>query len=89
MTPDVCPNCGAEVPRATPKPVPNAARMNKPAGRKTAYASQLGLPDENFDYDKYIKREFAGEKVVPRGIHWFWWLVALLVLSAFAYLWLR
>ena len=88
MSPDVCPNCGAEVPRNA-KACPECGSDEQTGWSETAYASQLGLPDENFDYDKFIKREFAGEKVVPRGIHWFWWLVALLVLSAFAYLWLR
>jgi hypothetical protein len=31
-----------------------------------------------------VQREFAGKKSpVPRGIHWFWWLVAVGLLVAF------
>jgi len=36
-----------------------------------AHASGLNLPDENFDYDGFVKREFGGKSPVPHGIHWF------------------
>jgi hypothetical protein len=40
-----------------------------------------GLPEEDFNYSDYVKREFGGEKPVPRGISRFWWVIALLVLA--------
>jgi hypothetical protein len=49
----------------------------------------LDLPDENFDYDDFVKRELGGKSPVPRGIHWFWWVVALVVAVAFIAFWLR
>ena len=61
-------------PTAAPKSPPrprlalNAGRMSKPAGRKKRGASGLDLPDENFDYDDFVKREFGGKSPVPRGV---------------------
>jgi hypothetical protein len=40
------------------------------------------LPDADFNYDEFLKDEFGGNEVKPRGLHWFWWLVALLLLIA-------
>ena len=82
MPPEVCPNCGAEVP-------PNArACPEYGADEKTGWSDEpkhdnLDLPDENFDYDDFVKREFGKEPVKPRSLHWFWWVVAILLLAAF------
>ena len=77
-TPEICPHCGTEVPpRASV--CPQCGSDDKTGWSDEARASGLDLPDENFDYDDYVKREFDGE-VKPRGLHWFWWLVALLLL---------
>jgi len=48
----------------------------------------LDLPDETFDYDDFVKREFGDKNPVPRGIHWFWWVIGLLVAAALIALWL-
>ena len=88
MTPELCPNCGAEVPRNA-KACPECGSDERTGWSETAKADALGLPDENFDYDDFVKREFGGAKTVPRGIHWFWWVIAVLVLGAFLFLWLR
>ena len=57
--------------------------------REAARTGGLDLPDENFEYDEFIKREFGDESPVPRGVHWFWWVIALLVVVAFLACWLR
>jgi hypothetical protein len=36
----------------------------------------LDLPDDDFDYDDFVKREFGGAPK-PTGIRPVWWLVAL------------
>jgi hypothetical protein len=41
----------------------------------------LGLPDESFDYDKFVEEEFGGRPARPRGVTWGWWMVALLALA--------
>lgn len=45
----------------------------------------LDLPDEEFDYDAFTKREF-GRSAMPHGMRTLWWVVAvvLLVASLFA-----
>jgi hypothetical protein len=49
----------------------------------------LDLPDQNFDYGDFVKHEFGDKSPVPRGIHWFWWVIALLVVAVFLACWLR
>jgi hypothetical protein len=78
MTPEVCPNCGAQVPHNA-KACPGCGSDEKTGWSETAYARGLGLPDEEFDYDEFVKGEFGSSQVKPRGIHWLWWLVALIL----------
>ena len=88
MTPDVCPNCGAEVPPKA-KACPECGADEETGWSEEARTDGLDLPGRPFDYDDFVKREFGAEKVVPRGIHWFWWLVAVMVLSLLLFLWMR
>ena len=88
MPPEVCPNCGVEVPPKA-RACPGCGADEETGWSAEAYASGLNLPDENFDYDDFVKQEFGGKSPVPRGIHWFWWLVAVLVAAAFLTYWLR
>jgi ribosomal protein L40E len=87
MPPDVCPHCGAEVPPGA-KVCPECGSDERTGWSEKAHYDNLNLPDENFDYDDFVKREFGGKQTVPRGIHWFWWIIAVLVIAGLAYLWL-
>ena len=78
--PETCPNCGAEVPHKA-KVCPECGADEKTGWSEAAATSGLDLPDENFDYEDYVQREFGGG-AKPRGLHWFWWLVAFLLLVA-------
>ena len=80
--PETCPNCGADVPRNA-KACPECGSCDETGWSEGATASGLDLPEEAFDYQDFVEREFAGEKIVPRGIPWFWWVIALGVLAAF------
>ena len=59
--------------------------MGRPAGTTTrgrsdhAHALKLDLPDDEFNYDEFVEREF-GNKPQRRPNHWFWWGTALVVL---------
>ncbi|MCX6892429.1 MAG: zinc ribbon domain-containing protein [Verrucomicrobiota bacterium] len=87
MTPPyTCPNCGAEVPRKS-RACPECGADEHTGWSEAARSDGLGLPDESFDYNDFVKREFGGEKPVPRGIHWFWWVVALALVAAFIAFW--
>jgi hypothetical protein len=47
------------------------------------------LPEEKFDYDEFVSREFGSPSPKPHGIHWFWWIVAVLVLAGMVIFLLR
>lgn len=86
--PETCPNCGANVPHNA-RACPECGADEETGWSEAARTDGLDLPDENFNYEDFVKREFGGKSAVPRGIHWFWWVVALLVVAAFAAFWLR
>ena len=73
--------CGEEVPNNA-KSCPECGACEKSGWSGQAESSGLGLPDEDFDYQKFIEGEFGG---TPKktGMHWVWWVAALLVLIAF------
>ena len=74
--PEICPNCGAEVP-ANAKACPACGADEKTGWSEEAYVGGLNLPDDSFDYDEFVDREFGKKKALPRGLGWFWWLVAI------------
>ena len=81
-TPETCPNCGADVPRNA-RACPECGADERSGWSEDAYAERLGLPDDNFNYDEFVKEEFvAAKKVRPRGVSWMWWLVAIGLLLA-------
>jgi hypothetical protein len=86
--PEICPNCGAEVPPQA-KACPECGADEETGWSEAARTDGLDLPDDNFDYDDFVKREFGSPNPVPRSIHWFWWVVGLLALGAFVALWLH
>jgi hypothetical protein len=80
FTPEICPQCGAELPLKA-KACPQCGSDEKTGWSDEARTDELGLPNPDFDYNEFVKREFGGG-VKPRGLHWFWWLVGLLLLIA-------
>ena len=88
MSPEVCPNCGAEVPSGATA-CPECGSDERTGWSEAARYDDLGLPDELFDYDDFLKREFGGKNTVPRGMARFWWVVAVLLVAGLVYLWLR
>ena len=90
MTPETCPNCGAEIP-ARAKACPECGSDEQTGWSEQAHTDSLDLPDENFDYDEFVEREFGEPKKspVPRGLHWFWWVVAILLITAFILAWVQ
>ena len=92
MPPETCPVCGADVPRKA-RACPECGADEKTGWSEEAHAQSLGLPDDNFDYAEFAKREFGGgnaaDQLRPRGISWIWWLVGLGLLALFAFGYLR
>jgi hypothetical protein len=82
----VCPFCDRNV--RVGKPCPGCAskkQTSKPA--KKSWQSEptedgLGLPDDNFDYDDFVAREFGKTPHRQLGVKWYWWLLGVVVLTA-------
>jgi hypothetical protein len=81
-----CPFCDREV--RVGKPCSGCAKKSaakpKPARKSWEQehsADGLDLPDEDFDYDDFIAREFGKAPHQKTGIKWYWWLLAVLVLA--------
>lgn len=91
MTPDTCPNCGADVP-PNARACPECGADENTGWSDQAYASALNLPDESFEYGEFVEREFGQKKARPRGVKMFWWIVAIMVSILFIFglvSWLR
>lgn len=85
-TPEVCPVCGEEVPRgalACPE-----CGADERSGWREDVVDGLDLPEEEFDYEEFVKKEF-GREVKPEGTAWLWWAAAVAALLAFAAMFLR
>ena len=81
-SPEVCPHCGAEVPPNS-QACPECGADENTGWSEEVESGNLDLPEENFDYEDFLKREFGGGKnPVPRGIKWYWWLVAVILVTA-------
>ena len=81
--PDFCPNCGAEIPDKA-LACPECGSCEKTGWSQSADSQRLDLPDENFDYDDFVNREFGAPKRRPSGIRKIWWVVAIFLLIAAA-----
>ena len=77
MPPETCPNCGADVPRNA-RACPECGSDEKTGWSEQAAYDHLDLPDDSFDYNEFVEREFSGHEPRPRG--WFLWAVIAIVL---------
>jgi zinc ribbon protein len=87
--PEICPECGAEVPPRA-RACPSCGADEETGWSERAQNQRLGIPDDDFDHDEFVKAEFGSgerplERVKPRGIRWVWWVVAVALLLALAY----
>jgi len=80
-----CPVCGESVPRNA-KACPDCGACDKSGWNADSASGEL--PDEDFDYDRFVADEFGGPRKTSRKEK-FWWLASVIVLAAFAWLILR
>lgn len=84
IPPEICPNCGADVPRKA-KACPNCGADENTGWEEDAdqaTTTDLGLPEDDFDYDEFVQREFGKPSPKPHGLHWVWWLTGFVLLLA-------
>lgn len=81
----VCPVCGEEVP-ANARACPGCgADENTGWNQQAAQHDGLDLPDDEFDYDEFVKNEL-GSSPKPRRIAWLWWLAGIVTVLVFLWL---
>lgn len=87
MTPDVCPNCGEMVPEKA-KACPECGACEETGWSEDAKADALGIPSEDFDYERFVKEEFE-EKSPTRRFGALWWVTAVILLISFVWFFVR
>ena len=81
--PDVCPVCSADVPRGA-LACPECGADHNSGWRQDAETYEaLDLPDEDFNYDEFVRNEF-GSSFKPAGMKTIWWITAILIIVASA-----
>ena len=70
-----CPGCAprSRKRRQPPKPKP---------WEQDESADGLDLPDDDFDYDEFVAREFGRAPHRKLGVAWWWWLLGIVALAA-------
>ena len=80
-TPKVCPVCGDDVPRGA-LACPECGADHNSGWREGAdNYDAVDLPDEEFNYDEFVKQEFGSSR--RPTIKTVWWIMAILVVAAF------
>jgi hypothetical protein len=78
-----CPSCNHEVSVGIPCPICSSKNKQIPAAPKSwkqdKHVEGLDLPDEDFDYDDFVKKEFGRSPHNKIGIKWYWYVVAILI----------
>ena len=77
--PEICPHCGADVPRNA-KACPECGSDEQTGWSDEAAAADLGLPDDSFDYDRFVREEFGQRQPVRPGAAWRRWLAAVVLI---------
>ena len=80
----ICPGCGDEV-RVGSKGCPKCNHLDPWEIEENESYDGIDLPDDEFNYDEFIKREFGGG-IPKKGKALFWWIVAVIVLVAFVWI---
>ena len=87
-----CPFCDHEVQIGQPCPGCRPHKAKPPRQRKPWHQDQaadgLDLPDDDFDYDAFVAREFGGAPHRRLGLKWYWWLLGVIVLATMAAVWM-
>ncbi|MDQ3314839.1 MAG: zinc ribbon domain-containing protein [Verrucomicrobiota bacterium] len=84
--PEVCPVCHDEVP-ANALACPQCGADHNSGWREDADENDIAAPDDEFDYEKFVREEF-GTPLKPAGIKTVWWITAMLLAIALLVLYL-
>ncbi len=78
-TPEICPVCGEEVPRKA-LACPECGADDKSGWREEAHTyDAVDLPNDDFNYDEFVRREFA-RVPGPARVKVIWWITGIFLL---------
>ena len=80
--PEVCPVCGEDIPRNALACPECGADYNSGWREDADTYDAVDLPDENLNYDEFIRQEF-GPSPKAAAINIIWWITALVVIITF------
>ena len=76
--------CGADVPQQATV-CPGCGADESTGWSEAARYDELGLPEESFNYEEFVQKEFGPGMKRPLRRR-FWWVVAVVVLVLFLWL---
>ena len=74
-----CPGCAPKLARKRQAPPPRSQ-----AWQQDEIHDALDLPDEDFDYDEFVAREFGRVPHRRLGVKWYWWVLGVVLLLLIA-----
>ena len=81
-SPEICPVCGEDVPRDSLACPECGADHNSGWRDDAGTYDALDLPDDDFNYDEVIRREF-GSAPKRGGLKIVWWIAAIILIIVF------
>jgi len=79
--PELCPVCNEQVPPGALACPECGADHNSGWREDAGLHDGVDLPDEDFDYDDFVKGEF-GSRVKPAGLKMVWWIAGIVLIIA-------
>ena len=80
-TPEVCPVCNEDVPLGALACPECGADHNSGWGKDADFYDGVNLPDDDFKYDDFVKREF-GSQLKPSALKLVWWIAGIVLIAA-------
>ena len=72
---------------ANAKSCPECGACDKSGWSGQAFPSGLGLPDEDFDYERFVAEEFGGGRR-KSSMQWVWWAAAAVLFVVLLLTWI-
>jgi hypothetical protein len=80
-TPELCPFCNEEIPSGALACPECGADHNSGWREDAAFYDGVDLPDDDFNYDDFVKREF-GSQAKPAALKVVWWIAGIVLIAA-------
>jgi len=76
-----CPCCGEDVP-AGAEACPHCGACRETGWNEdSTRLDGLDLPDDEFDYDRFVQEELDPPRLKRAGLSWFWWAASVVLLA--------